>query len=83
MWVWWQEEAEDNPVVMLESWKRGKCDNKRDLKGLPFFVFGRVEDCHYKLEHPSVSRIHAILATDKKLGVLLTDLGSAQASDTL
>lgn len=43
-------------------------------------MFGRVEDCDYKLEHPSVSRMHALLAYDKKHGLTITDLGTAQGS---
>jgi len=74
------KDLEDNPVTTIESWKSGKCDKSEVLSGSHFFILGRVEDCHYKLEHPSVSRLHAMLAFDKKHGLTLTCLGAAQGS---
>ena len=45
----------------LETLKGGTILGTRDLKGLRCCLFGRLPSCDVCLEHPSVSRYHAVL----------------------
>lgn len=52
-----------------------------------FYSFGRLENCHVVMAHPTISRYHAILQfrptfsdTDEKKGFYLFDLGSTHGT---
>lgn len=45
------------------------------------YLLGRNEDvCDYGLQHPSISRQHAVIAHNKEGEVVVMDLGSAQGT---
>lgn len=52
-----------------------------------FFCFGRFDNCHIVMAHPTVSRYHAVLqfrstfsAADERKGFYLFDLGSTHGT---
>ena len=45
----------------LEVIKGGKIIEKINLTERPYTVFGRARNCHVELEHPSISRFHAVV----------------------
>lgn len=52
-----------------------------------FYSFGRLENCHVVMAHPTISRYHAILQfrptfsdTDENKGFYLFDLGSTHGT---
>ncbi|KAI9026893.1 hypothetical protein DFJ74DRAFT_704323 [Hyaloraphidium curvatum] len=49
-------------------------------RGKPFLVVGRVPTCDVELEHPSVSRLHAVVQFGAGDAVMLFDLGSAHGT---
>lgn len=57
------------------------------LEGRSFHCFGRLDNCHVTLAHPTISRFHAILqyrstfsANDEKRGFYLFDLDSTHGT---
>lgn len=52
-----------------------------------FYCFGRMDNCHVAMAHPTISRYHAVLQyrstfseTDEKRGFYLYDLGSTHGT---
>jgi len=75
----------------LEVLKMGKIVESIELNAKPFVVFGRLPTCDVPLEHPSLSRFHAVLQyraadespdapDDRKKGFYLIDLGSTHGT---
>ena len=69
----------------LEVIKNGALIEKIDLTRKPYIVFGRLPDCDVILEHPSISRYHAILQYKNEgegpsSGFYLYDLGSTHGT---
>ncbi|XP_012507867.1 PREDICTED: kanadaptin [Propithecus coquereli] len=74
----------------LETLKGGTILGTRSLKGTSYCLFGRLSSCDVCLEHPSVSRYHAVLqhrasGPDKECdshgpGFYLYDLGSTHGT---
>lgn len=62
------------------------------LKTIPldqrsFYCFGRLDNCHVVMAHPTISRFHAVLqfrstfsADDERKGFYLYDLGSTHGT---
>ncbi len=72
-------------VYSLEVLKDGVIAQKLQLSDKSFFVFGRRPSCDLQMEHPSLSRYHALLQYGKKddegeAGFHLFDLGSTHGS---
>uniref|UniRef100_H2YR94 FHA domain-containing protein n=1 Tax=Ciona savignyi TaxID=51511 RepID=H2YR94_CIOSA len=83
----------DGSSYSLEVLKAGAIVNNHELKEKDHFVFGRLPVCDFMLEHPSISRHHAVLqfgkpneADDVELqkdgsaGFYLIDLGSTHGT---
>nr|CAG4650782.1 EOG090X026V [Simocephalus serrulatus] len=69
----------------LEVLKDGVIVQSEDLQNKkPFFVFGRLPSCDVVLQHPSISRYHAILQykmdSDQNMGWHLFDLESTHGT---
>lgn len=74
----------------LETLKGGTILGTRSLKGTSCFLFGRLSSCDVCLEHPSVSRYHAVLqhgasgpdgeCDGRGPGFYLYDLGSTHGT---
>ncbi|XP_064220026.1 kanadaptin isoform X2 [Aotus nancymaae] len=74
----------------LETLKGGTILGTRSLKGTSYCLFGRLSDCDVCLEHPSVSRYHAVLqhrasgpdgeCDNNGPGFYLYDLGSTHGT---
>lgn len=70
----------------LEIIKNGAIIDNIDLRTKPFHVFGRLQSCDVSLEHPSLSRYHAVVqysaeASDKReVGWYLYDLDSTHGT---
>lgn len=45
----------------FEILKGGVIKGEVDLTNQPFYVFGRLEGCDVMMEHPSISRFHAVV----------------------
>lgn len=45
----------------LEIMKGGQILGRRDVSGQASYSFGRSPGCDFPLEHPSISRLHAVL----------------------
>jgi len=50
--------------LLLEVIKEGVVINSIKLIGKPYFWVGRTPDCDVQLDHPSVSRLHAVIQSD-------------------
>ncbi|GJD12219.1 Kanadaptin [Galdieria sulphuraria] len=50
--------------LTLEVIKEGTVIDILRLIGKPYFLIGRTPDCDVQLEHPSVSRLHAVIQSD-------------------
>merc|ERR1712086_1150524 len=69
----------------LEVVKGKESAGKQALSGRPFHVFGRSDQVHVPVAHPSLSRQHAVVlhmmvgkeGDEKKPGIAVMDLGSA------
>ncbi len=76
--------AED--PYFVEELKSGQIVNTYKLKSKSVFLIGRLPSCDIQLEHPSLSRHHAILqykkegSADQPEGFYLYDLGSTHGS---
>ena len=64
------------PEITLNIYKEGKQIDCKILKNKSFYILGCLPSCDLILEHPSISRIHAAIICDKKLGVVIIDLRS-------
>ncbi|UYV82969.1 SLC4A1AP, partial [Cordylochernes scorpioides] len=68
----------------FEVLKNGLIINQIDLTKSPYIVFGRLENCDVSLEHPSISRYHAIVqykvSDDDSKGYYIYDLGSTHGT---
>ena len=64
------------PEITLDIFKEGKQIDCKILKNKSFYIIGCLPSSDLVLEHPSISRIHAALVCDNKLGVILIDLRS-------
>ena len=64
------------PKIKVDVFKQNNLIRAETLKKVPFNIFGSLATCDVVLEHQSISRNHLCLLTDKKLGVVLVDLGS-------
>nr|CAG4643765.1 EOG090X026V [Lepidurus arcticus] len=75
-------------LYSLEILKNGAILGNEDITKKPFWVFGRLGNCHIILEHPSISRHHAVLQYReqpnedgaKQKGWYLYDLGSTHGT---
>ena len=70
----------------LEVLKNGCIISNIDLTSKPFHVFGRLPNCDVSLEHPSVSRYHAVIqyktsdSSNSEKGFYIYDLGSTHGT---
>ncbi|XP_075451512.1 kanadaptin isoform X4 [Ascaphus truei] len=75
-------------LFSLEILKDGSIASTKSLDGLSWTLFGRLPGCHVSLEHPSVSRYHAVLQyrqvpgsdPDQEPGFYVYDLGSTHGT---
>ncbi|CAN6197986.1 unnamed protein product [Urochloa humidicola] len=71
--------APDHPFF-LEVLKDGTIVDQLDVSKKGAYMFGRIDMCDFVLEHPTVSRFHAILQFRNDGKVFLYDLGSTHGS---
>ena len=65
----------------LEVMKAGQIIETRAVADKAFFTFGRSPGCDFLLEHPSASRLHAVLQYRESDGrAFLYDAGSAHGT---
>ena len=57
----WSGNPPSNETFSLSVIKNGTIINEIDLIGKAYLVFGRLSSCDVQLEHPSISRYHAVL----------------------
>lgn len=75
-------------LYSLEVLKSGSILSTKSLDDASWTVFGRLPTCHVSLEHPSVSRYHAVLQyravpgsePDQEPGFYVYDLGSTHGT---
>ncbi|KAE8600262.1 hypothetical protein XENTR_v10013158 [Xenopus tropicalis] len=75
-------------LYCLEILKGGSIVSTKNLGNVSWTVFGRLPSCHVSLEHPSVSRYHAVLqyrhvqgsGPDEEPGFYVYDLGSTHGT---
>ena len=73
-------------LYSLEVLKNGCIVTTIDLTSKPFHVFGRLPNCDVSLEHPSVSRYHAVIqyktsdTSNSEKGFYIYDLGSTHGT---
>lgn len=72
-------DSQGRPPAFFEVIKNGTIIESCPLasRGKEFLVFGRVPTCDVELEHPSISRLHAVVQFGPEDSVLLFDLDSA------
>ncbi|KAF8723741.1 hypothetical protein HU200_021713 [Digitaria exilis] len=71
--------APDHPFF-LEVLKDGAIVDQLDVSKKGAYMFGRIDMCDFVLEHPTVSRFHAVLQFRNDGKVFLYDLGSTHGS---
>lgn len=64
----------------LEILKDGAIINRYDVNEKGAYMFGRVDICDFVLEHPTISRFHAVLQFKSDGGAYLYDLGSTHGT---
>eukprot|EP00252_Welwitschia_mirabilis_P000617 TRINITY_DN1060_c0_g1_i1.p1 TRINITY_DN1060_c0_g1~~TRINITY_DN1060_c0_g1_i1.p1 ORF type:complete len:751 (+),score=218.77 TRINITY_DN1060_c0_g1_i1:121-2373(+) len=64
----------------LEVLKEGSIIDNLDVSEKGAYMFGRSDQCDFVLEHPSVSRYHAVLQFKGNGDVFIYDLGSTHGS---
>jgi len=71
----------------LEELKSGVMLSTIQLENRSFHCFGRLDNCHVTMAHPTISRFHAVLqyrstfsANDENRGFYLYDLGSTHGT---
>ncbi len=57
----WSGEPPSHQQFSLSIIKNGSIIDELDLGGKEYLVFGRLPSCDVRLEHPSISRYHAVL----------------------
>ena len=57
----WNSEPPRDQAFSLSVIKNGTIIDELDLSGKAYLVFGRLPNCDVQLEHPSISRYHAVL----------------------
>ncbi|XP_066451509.1 kanadaptin isoform X2 [Eleutherodactylus coqui] len=75
-------------LYSLEVLKGGSILSTKNLNDATWTIFGRLPTCHVSLEHPSVSRYHAVLQyravpgsePDQEPGFYVYDLGSTHGT---
>ncbi|GJQ15059.1 hypothetical protein GpartN1_g7124.t1 [Galdieria partita] len=65
--------------LILEVIKEGTVIDTLKLIGKPYFLIGRTPECDIQLDHPSVSRLHAVIQSDGAQ-VYLYDLQSTHGT---
>ncbi|KAK9810824.1 hypothetical protein WJX73_010298 [Symbiochloris irregularis] len=66
---------------VLEVMKNGQIVETRQLGGREYFTFGRSPQCEMQLEHPSISRLHAVLQfKGSDASCFVYDCGSSHGS---
>ncbi|KAG8384560.1 hypothetical protein BUALT_Bualt04G0130500 [Buddleja alternifolia] len=64
----------------LEILKDGAIIDQFDVNKKGAYMFGRVDLCDFVLEHPTISRFHAVLQFKSNGGAYLYDLGSTHGT---
>ncbi|PWA92521.1 SMAD/FHA domain-containing protein [Artemisia annua] len=64
----------------LEVLKDGSIIDQFDVYEKGAYMFGRVDLCDFVLEHPTISRFHAVLQFNKSGGAFLYDLSSTHGT---
>ncbi|KAL8471860.1 hypothetical protein ACS0TY_029193 [Phlomoides rotata] len=64
----------------LEVIKDGSIINRYDVNEKGAYMFGRVDLCDFVLDHPTISRFHAVLQFKSNEGAYLYDLGSTHGT---
>ncbi|KAM0010187.1 putative peptidylprolyl isomerase [Helianthus debilis subsp. tardiflorus] len=64
----------------LEVLKDGSIIDQLDVHEKGAYMFGRVELCDFILEHPTISRFHAVLQFNKSGGAFIYDLSSTHGT---
>ncbi|KVI02613.1 Forkhead-associated (FHA) domain-containing protein [Cynara cardunculus var. scolymus] len=64
----------------LEVLKDGSIIDQFDVHEKGAYMFGRVDLCDFVLEHPTISRFHAVLQFNKSGGAFLYDLSSTHGT---
>lgn len=64
----------------LEVLKDGSIIDQFDVFEKGAYMFGRVDLCDFVLEHPTISRFHAVLQFNKSGGAFLYDLSSTHGT---
>lgn len=84
---WWSTKPAVGDKFSLEVLKNGCIISTLNLTEKPYHVFGRLPSCDVVLEHPSISRYHALVQYrgetdgDRTLsGFYLYDLGSTHGT---
>ncbi|KAG7392289.1 WD repeat-containing protein 70 [Phytophthora pseudosyringae] len=78
---WVASPARRNRQATLQVEKGGECIEQISVGPRSCYVLGRSEELSdVWLQHPSISRQHAVVAHDKQERVCLMDLGSAQGT---
>ena len=76
----WSGYDNNSSLYSLDVIKQGVSIGAISLKGKAYFVVGRLPSCDIQLEHPSISRHHAVIQYQKGNGWFLYDLNSTHGS---
>ncbi|XP_048586312.1 kanadaptin isoform X2 [Nematostella vectensis] len=82
----WSGLVDNGENYSLELLKNGCIISTLDLTSKPYYLFGRLPNCDVVMEHPSVSRYHAIIqykagqTSKSDQGFYLYDLGSTHGT---
>lgn len=68
------------PTLELTVLKDDKPIDKLFLEKKSKFYFGALPTCEYKLDHPSISKVHACIFFGEDSAVFLVDLGSSNGT---
>ena len=71
-----EEDKQFLPRITMNVMKNNEAIEKIELKDKPFFLFGTLKTNDIVLAHQSISRNHAVLIIEQKMGVSLIDLQS-------
>lgn len=63
----WGGKADSSEEYSFDVLKSGTIIGNIPLKGQSYFVFGRLQSCDVTLEHPSLSRYHAVIQHSKEV----------------
>lgn len=70
------EDIQFIPEIKLTVNKDNKTIDHVVLKNKAIYKIGMIPQCDLVLQHPSISRLHAVILVDSSLGVILIDLRS-------